>query len=165
MKNILLFDWGDTLMVDFPDQKGKMCNWDSVEAVEGAMETLKALYPSNLIYVATGAADSTPEDIKAAFERVDLNRFISGYFCQDNLGLPKGTSNFYQAIIDRLGVKPDRVTMIGDNCTKDILSALEAGLNAIWFNPGGKNSDTDQRVEQVGHLKELRFLFTETGQP
>lgn len=31
MSKTYLFDWGDTLMVDFPDQEGKMCNWSKVE--------------------------------------------------------------------------------------------------------------------------------------
>jgi predicted HAD superfamily phosphohydrolase YqeG len=31
MIDIYLFDWGDTLMVDFPGVPGKMCNWIIVE--------------------------------------------------------------------------------------------------------------------------------------
>ena len=26
-----LFDWGDTLMTDFPDASGKMCDWEHSE--------------------------------------------------------------------------------------------------------------------------------------
>ncbi|MBD1571604.1 HAD family hydrolase, partial [Aliivibrio sp. S10_S31] len=28
MRKAYLFDWGDTLMVDFPNTQGKMCNWE-----------------------------------------------------------------------------------------------------------------------------------------
>ncbi|EHK8978101.1 HAD family hydrolase, partial [Vibrio vulnificus] len=41
MSAVYLFDWGDTLMVDFPEQNGKMCEWAIVEAVNGAHEALK----------------------------------------------------------------------------------------------------------------------------
>jgi len=30
--HVYLFDWGDTLMVDFPGTPGKMCDWQVVEA-------------------------------------------------------------------------------------------------------------------------------------
>lgn len=36
MKDVFLFDWEDTLMVDFPGVPGKMCDWDVVQAVAGA---------------------------------------------------------------------------------------------------------------------------------
>ena len=37
MSSIYLFDWGDTLMVDYVDAIGKMCDWPSVKAVDGAL--------------------------------------------------------------------------------------------------------------------------------
>lgn len=40
MISVYLFDWGDTLMVDFPDSTGKMCEWETVQAVSGAKEAL-----------------------------------------------------------------------------------------------------------------------------
>jgi len=91
LNKIYLFDWGDTLMVDFPDQKGKMCDWDEVQAVNGAHEILENLSREHLIYVATNAADSSENDIKLAFERVGLAQFLAGYFCKANLGLGKGS--------------------------------------------------------------------------
>ena len=40
MTEIFLFDWGDTLMVDFPGVPGKMCDWDKVEAGEILFEVI-----------------------------------------------------------------------------------------------------------------------------
>jgi putative hydrolase of the HAD superfamily len=67
---IYLFDWGDTLMVDFPGVSGKMCDWDIVEAVDGSREVLEHLARHAQIYIATGAAESTELDIRKAFDRV-----------------------------------------------------------------------------------------------
>lgn len=44
MKPILLFDWGDTLMVDTLGLPGKIKDWNKVEAVENALETLQTLF-------------------------------------------------------------------------------------------------------------------------
>lgn len=61
---VYLFDWGDTLMVDFPEAKGSMCDWDEVRAVDGAKEALAHLSKKHKIYIATGAAQSTEVQIK-----------------------------------------------------------------------------------------------------
>ena len=91
--SVYLFDWGDTLMVDFPNVAGKMCDWDTVEPVYGAKATLAALSEHSDIYIATGAEDSTELEIKQAFARVGLAQFITGYFCKADVGLSKGSPN------------------------------------------------------------------------
>ncbi len=76
MTKVYLFDWGDTLMIDFPDQTGKMCDWENVQAVNAALQTLEALSKQHQIYVATNAADSTESDIKLTFDRVGLSLYF-----------------------------------------------------------------------------------------
>ncbi len=49
MTEVYLFDWGNTLMVDFPVVSGKMCDWETVEVVEGAEEALRFYQASFLI--------------------------------------------------------------------------------------------------------------------
>jgi FMN phosphatase YigB (HAD superfamily) len=156
--NIYLFDWGDTLMVDFPDVVGKMCDWEIVEAVSGAKKTLDLLSKKAQIYIATGAADSTELEIKLAFERVGLSQFISGYFCKANLGLPKGSPEFLDAILAKLKTQAINVTMVGDDFEKDIKPALAVGIQPIWFT----NSNVEQippNVKVINRLSEL-FLYS-----
>jgi len=102
IKDIYLFDWGDTLMVDTPGIAGKMCDWGHVERVKFAEETLKKISLKASVYVATDATESTPEDIEKAFKRVGLDKYIKGYFCKQNTGFTKPEPEFYQAIIDIL---------------------------------------------------------------
>ena len=128
-----LFDWGDTLMIDFPNAKGKMCDWENVAAVKQAKATLAALSQQAKIYIATGAADSSERDIKRAFERVELAPYISGYFCQANVGAAKGEPDFLKKILSTLNVNTNTVAMVGDNFDKDIKPALAANIQAFWF--------------------------------
>jgi len=153
MTAVYLFDWGDTLMVDFLGVPGKMCDWDVLEAVDGAAQTLAQLCKSSRVYIATNAAQSNEEEINRAFERVGLARYIDGYFCKANLGLSKNDAGFYEAIINRLSLAPNQVTMVGDSLDKDITPALKAGLNARWFNPTGK--PVEHGLAQIQHLSEL----------
>lgn len=155
MQKVYLFDWGDTLMVDIPGQTGKMCDWPKVKPVDGAAEILARLSHTSRIYVATNAAESGVSDIKRAFERAGLSQFMSGYFCRANLGIAKGTPDFYKAILHRLGVEASAVTMVGDSFDNDIAPALQAGLLAIWLKPGGGHVESEANLQIVSSLREL----------
>ncbi len=133
MTQVYLFDWGNTLTVDFPEVSGKMCNWQVVEAVSGAKEALENLSKTSKIYIATGAADSTEVEIQMAFERVGLNQYISGYFCKENVGISKGSTKFLESIINKLTVPLSSIVMVGDDLVKDILPALAVGIQPIWL--------------------------------
>ncbi len=53
-----LFIWlGDTLMIDFPNEKVPMYLWENVAAVEGAVEALEKLRKEANCHVATNAND------------------------------------------------------------------------------------------------------------
>jgi putative hydrolase of the HAD superfamily len=155
MIKVYLFDWGDTLMFDFPEVTGKMCDWDKVEAVDGAKETLEALAKNSQIYIATGAADSTELEIKQAFDRVGLSQFISGYFCKANLGLSKGSPEFIPSILDKITVPLANVAMVGDNFEKDIKPAITAGIQAIWFT----QKNIDKIYDNVKVISRLSSLY------
>lgn len=128
---IYLFDWGNTLMVDFPHAQGKMCDWEHVETVPQATETLAVLSQNHPIYIATSASDSNMEEVQRAFVRVDLDQFLNGYFCFANLGIAKNQPEFYLAVAKQLGVNVSEITMVGDLPHKDIYPAMQAGVNTI----------------------------------
>ena len=155
MVEVYLFDWGDTLMVDFPNVPGKMCDWVTVESVVGAKAALESLSKNAEIYIATGAADSTEIEIEQAFARVGLNEFISGYFCKANLGLVKGSPDFLQAIISKLNKAVENIAMVGDNFEKDIKPGIAAGVKAVWFN----NNNTELMPNSVSVIKQLSELI------
>ena len=157
MSDVYLFDWGDTLMVDFPGVPGKMCDWAVVQAVDGAEEALEALSSRADVYVATGAADSTEPDIAAAFARVGLDRYVSGYFCRANLGIGKGSPAFFAEILKRLGKPPSRVTMVGDSLQNDIEPARAVGFRTVWHS----NFDEGEQDDPHRVISSLRRLRTQ----
>ena len=152
--NVYLFDWGDTLMLDFPQKIGKMCEWETVEAIAGAKETLAVLSKTAKIYIATGAADSTEQEIKSAFDRVELSQYISGYFCKENIKLEKGTAVFLNAIISTLAIPVSNITMVGDSFIKDIEPAISVGITPIWFTPNSDQIAPDN-IRTIKRLSEL----------
>jgi putative hydrolase of the HAD superfamily len=155
MIDIYLFDWGDTLMIDFPGVPGKMCDWIIVEALDGAQETLEYLSKCAQIYIATGAAESTEMEIEQAFKRVGLSQYISGYFCKAGLGISKGSPEFLPAILSELGISADRIAMVGDDLLKDIEPAAAVGIKPVWLFRGGNNAVSPSGTKIIENLREL----------
>jgi len=77
----VLFDWGDTLMRVFPEFDAPMCAWPQVEAMPQAKETLATLAPEWLLGLATNAAESDPDEIRAALNRVHLGQWLDKVYC------------------------------------------------------------------------------------
>lgn len=130
-----LFDWGDTLMVDIPNQTGAMCDWPKVQVVEGALTCLRRLSQHAHCHVATNAQNSSETQIRLALKRAGLSEYIEHVFCCENLGVGKTDPRYYPAITAKLDVKPESITMVGDSLERDVQQALKAGLKAVWFNP------------------------------
>jgi membrane-associated phospholipid phosphatase/phosphoglycolate phosphatase-like HAD superfamily hydrolase len=163
---VVLFDWGNTLMVD-DGQPGSMAEWPRVAAVPGAAEALAALHGRYRLCVATNADDSGADEVMAALGRVGLARFIDRVFSSRDIGARKPDPAFYAAVLEALRadaatkgeppLRADQVVMIGDNFENDVVGAWAAGLEAIWFNPDhtplpGKRSASDAEIHALANL-------------
>ena len=133
MKKTLLFDWGNTLMVDYV-MPGPMCSWDQVAVVEGAEEALEVLHQNYTCYVAANAGASTSEEVMMALDRVDVGKYFSGIFLAGEIGHKKPDIRFFTAIIDQLQLPAESFVMIGDNYFNDCVGAKKAGMKAVLFN-------------------------------
>ncbi|MCF2947239.1 HAD-IA family hydrolase [Paraglaciecola aquimarina] len=137
-----LFDWGDTLMVDLPNQTGPMCDWPEVKVVEGALECLKYLNQDAQCHLATNAQDSTEFQIRQALHKAGLSDYIQHIFCCENLGVGKSKPDYFHRIIEKLNSPAKQIMMIGDSLEKDIYPGCKAGIKVIWFNPTKKSVET-----------------------
>jgi len=159
----VLFDWGDTLMRDFPGSRGKMKAWPRVEAVAGARKALHQLHGQVGLALATQAEDSDERDIREALARVDLASFIKRIYCSRGLGLPKASPDFYRQILADLRVPPDRVVMVGNDFHEDVEIPRSVGLRAIWFNERTSEERTGEHMATLHHLDHLQGLLMAWG--
>ncbi|MBP1626308.1 MAG: hypothetical protein H6Q00_783 [Holophagaceae bacterium] len=159
----VLFDWGDTLMRDFPGSKGKMKDWRKVEAVTDARKALHRIHGQVNIGLATQAEDSDEADIREALARVELDTFIKRIYCSRGLGVSKSSPDFYPRILAALKVPADRVVMVGDNFQEDVEAARAAGMRAIWFNERSSEERTGEHMATLHHLDHLQGLLTAWG--
>ena len=155
----LLFDWGDTLMVDFPQYQGVMKDWPGVQAVPGAVDLLAALQGQYTLAIATNAADSDETAIRAALERVGLNQFIERIYCQRSIGFAKPSAEYFAHVLNDLNLEAGEVLMVGDTFSTDVLGASRCGLWAVWLNRRNLEEQFGETYRTIHDLSQLPQLL------
>jgi len=131
----LLLDWGDTVMVNYPEYTGPMADWPTVSLCPGFKEAGEALYLKYRLALATNGTDSDSPLIRRALERVGISHLFSWIFCQREIGHAKPSPMFFQVIRSTLRIYDCRVlAMAGDDFDKDIHGAVESGIFGVWLN-------------------------------
>jgi len=137
----IVFDWGNTLMRDFPQYEGPMADWPEVELMPGVKETLTELSGGFELSVASNAGSSDAELVKKALKRVGIDRFFNSVFTGKELKSKKPELDFYRNLCRNLGTPPGKCLMVGDSLEKDIIPARRAGMQAAWLTEKGKEGD------------------------
>lgn len=130
----LIFDWGDTLMVDFKDQPGPMAEWKHVEWIEGAKKAMDELYKKYPCYIGSNSGYSNTELLRKAFERVKGEHYFKKIYASKDIGYEKPDIRFFQYILDDLNIKAHQAIMIGNDYIKDIVGGKSAGMSTIFLS-------------------------------
>ncbi|WP_218939070.1 MULTISPECIES: HAD family hydrolase [Lysinibacillus] len=154
----VIFDWGDTLMRDFPQYKGAMAYWEKVEGVPGIEEALKNLSADYICCVASNAGDSNAERMGVALNRINIKNYFQHLFTSRELGVSKPDLEFFNQIIKKLNLTPAECIMVGNDYEKDIVPAKRIGLHTILFIEDGHHAifdDADYAITSMNQLYEV----------
>lgn len=151
----LLFDWGDTVMINFTQYSGPMHDWPEVAACPGIEDALASLAQNYYLALATNAQDSESSDIRRALDRVGLGDAFDKIFCFREVGHLKPSPAFFQTIIQKLGCRPSDIFMVGDDFSGDIMGAISCGMQAVWYNPSGDDIKSGTGYTTITQMKEL----------
>ena len=155
----ILFDWGDTVMRDYPERTAPMVEWESVEVIDGIADVLAYLHSTGRrMILATSAEISDESQIRGALARGGLDQYFSRIYCFKNTQLPKG-EEFYRFIINDLQLSPSDALMVGDHFEKDIRVPNALGMSAVWFNPKSVDVRRDEMHFTVHSMGQLRAFF------
>ncbi len=143
MLELIIFDWGNTVMRDFPDYRGPMVTWPRVEVMPGIEGALQRLAQTYRLVLASNAYESNALLAQQALARVDLARYFCLILTSQELGAAKPDPLFFEQVLAAVETVPHRAVMVGDNFRTDIVGAKYAGLWAVWYNPGGATQPAD----------------------
>jgi FMN phosphatase YigB (HAD superfamily) len=159
MIQALIFDWGDTVMRDFPEKEGPMVQWDHVEWIPGAEEALQQLHESYIMVIATNAGQSDTDAMKKALQRVGAERYFQYFFSSKDLKYEKPDARFFRSITEQIGVLPVHCAMIGNLYEKDIVGAKQCGMFTVLFNEKQAEGDFVMADKVIHSMDELPDIF------
>lgn len=147
------FDWGGTLMSEQGPDDVPMARWPRVEVVDGARPCLAALHGRVPLYIATNASVSRRAMVERALGRVELLPFFDAVFCFTDIGYRKDQLGFWNAVSRQLDLPLARIAMVGDSLEQDVIAPRRFGVQAVWFNDGGRRPPADPPVPTVTRLE------------
>lgn len=123
----------------------------SDENIIKLLEYLKTKY--ELVILTDWYEDQQSERL----QKLDILKYFQKVYSAEKTKRKPFKEAFIQAIGDN---KPDECIMIGDNFERDIKGALNAGLQAIWYNPNNKTETTkDIEYYEISNLKEVNTIL------
>ncbi|WP_294520337.1 YjjG family noncanonical pyrimidine nucleotidase [uncultured Pseudoflavonifractor sp.] len=101
----------------------------------GAEDLCRRLAPSCTLAIVTNGVASAQ---RGRFDRSPLKELIPWLFISEEVGYQKPQRQFFDAVLSAMSLPASaRIVVVGDSLTADILGAVNAGLDSIWYNPRG----------------------------
>ena len=127
------------------------CLTDNNHLFDGAIEVLEYLKPKYKLHIITNGFASVQE------KKIN-NALLSGYFStvtnSELAGVKKPNSIIFDFAVNSAKASKENSIMIGDCLDADVNGALNAGLDAIFFNE--KKIVVPENIKQINHLLELK---------
>ena len=128
-----------------------------------ALEVFPQVEPM-LITLARDYALGVVTNGNADVRRIGLGHHFKFVLCAEDIGIAKPDVRLFHEALVRGGVAAGSAVHVGDHPGDDIAGAQQAGLRAVWFNPGGKHWDGDKAPDaEIGCLSELPAVLKTLG--
>ena len=126
----------------------------AIDQARPILRQLAARYPRVLVSNFYGNIESVLHDF-------DLDGLFGSIVESAVVGVRKPNPAIFQMGVDRLGMQPEEVVVIGDSYDKDIVPATQIGCQTIWLKSIGwtpyRGDETADAV--ISDFQELKAIF------
>jgi putative hydrolase of the HAD superfamily len=131
-----------SLQTDFLRENG--CSFTDVQSKQ-ILDSCYAVVTTNINKVARPELESMSEccplvlvtnfygNMNSVLKEFGIDRYFAGIVESAVEGVRKPNPDIFRLAVNRLGVLPADVVMIGDSLSKDIIPAMEVGCKTIWL--------------------------------
>ena len=133
--------------------------WDSflevIKPFDGIYELLEK-YKNQICLVTDLTAHIQYRKIK----KLGLEKYCDKLVTSEEAGHEKPHPYMFIMALQKLGLQPNEVCMIGDSYKKDVFGATNLGMAAIWFNHENKQENyNDKLINEVKSFKQIIELL------
>ena len=125
-------------------------------ALPGAIELLDYLKAKGYILAIISNNDGRTEE---KCDEVSIREYFDIILDSTNLDLIKPDSRIFEHALDKLGLSSREAIHIGDMYGADVMGAMNAGLDVIWFNHRKIEGLSHPLIKEVAGLDEIKDLF------
>ena len=132
--------------------------------MDGAKELCEALKSAG--YELDLITNGIPKTQRQRMENAGLLPFFANCFVSEAIGAQKPLPAFFEYVLSHIAERdPKRVLVVGDTLGSDILGAVQAGLDCVWFNPQFAPNDRGLAItyEVQSHAQLAKLLGVSLG--
>lgn len=125
--------------------------------LENAEEICRYLHKKAIL----GIASNGSQDIQVKrIKKIGLDKYLDYFFVSGDIGYNKPDIRYFEYILKRMeNISKDRVLMVGDSLTADILGGKNIGIKTCWYNPERLENKEgiipDYEIDDLIQLKEI----------
>ena len=120
--------------------------------IPGAAELLDFLKGKGYLLAVISNNDGYTEE---KCEEVGIRRYLDFIFDSTKLDMVKPDRRIFKFAAEKMGISPSDAVHIGDMYGTDVMGALNAGSDVIWFNGRKMSKFDDTEVKEVSELSEI----------
>lgn len=126
---------------------------DQTDLFPEAMEVLKALKKKKL---KLAIISNTQPDTIRVIKKHKLDKIFDyiGFSCFE--GITKPSKEFFEIVLEKIKVTPERAIMVGDNLKQDVEGAINAGIKGLLIDRKNRYPDYKERITSLKEIE--RFL-------
>ena len=165
----VLFDLGDTLMIEETEEKDGTETTLRADLFEGAAELVWSLKRAG--YHIGLVADTRTGTARNVLRQHGLEDAFDVLAISESLGVEKPDPRIFRHVLSALGLRPSEnghVVMVGNRLDRDVRGANGLGLISVWMRltqryPGASTDERDVPDHTTASHAELRALLRPLG--
>jgi phosphoglycolate phosphatase-like HAD superfamily hydrolase len=165
----VLFDLGDTLMVEESEEKDETRTTQRADLFPGAADALWRLRREG--YLLGLVADTRPGTYRNVLRQHGLEGAFDVFAISEELGCEKPDRRMFEHVIEAFGLRPEeasRVAMVGNNLSRDVCGANRCGMTSIWLRhnqryPLEPAAEEERPAFQTAGFDELAEVLAHVG--
>ena len=126
--------------------------------VDGAIEILEYLKSKN--YILSIISNGFVEVQYTKLRRSGLLPYFANIFLSEEIGYQKPDVRFFQAVLEKIQANNIECVVIGDNFLTDIQGAINANINAVFYQKEQKKLlNTSSNIDIIENLLQLKTVL------
>jgi putative hydrolase of the HAD superfamily len=128
---------------------------DYTHLIDGTIELLDYLVPKYEMHILSNGFDTIQ---RKKLQLSGLENYFKNLITFDTVQTRKPDVAIFEAAMNLANAKPENCLMVGDSIDADISGALNAGMQAVWYDPKVEKSPLEN-AHHIQHLSELKALL------